>query len=145
MAKAATTQASVTAGAVMHQGVIDCPPQTPMVDVAAQMAHHCVHSVVVRGLARGPHGSERLIWGIVSDLDLMRAAAAGEMQRSAGELAGSAVLTVSPDDDIATAARIMAENDCSHLVVVSPAGEPVGVVSSLDVAGALAPSMRRGV
>ena len=33
----------------------------------------------------------------------------------------------------------MADHECTHLIVVSPdAGEAVGVLSSLDVAGALA-------
>ena len=140
-----TTQAGrVTASAVMHHGVITCPPQSPLGEVAARMAHHCVHCVVVHGLAAGPHGSERLVWGIVSDLDLMRAAAAGEMDAQAGAIAATEVVTVTPDDDLAKVAQLMSEHESSHLVVVSPAGAPVGVVSSLDVAGGLAPSLRSG-
>jgi CBS domain-containing protein len=126
---------------VMHAGVIDCPPQATLREVAASMASRGVHCVVVDGLARAPGGTERLVWGIVSDVDLMRAAAAGRLDDQAGELAVSEVVTVEPHEPIDTAARLMAEHDSSHLVVVDPAsGRPTGVVSSLDVARAIAGS-----
>ena len=67
----------VPASAVMHHGVIAAPPHTPLVDVASQMADNGVHCVVVEGLARSRGGQETLVWGILSDLDLMRAIAAG--------------------------------------------------------------------
>jgi CBS domain-containing protein len=48
-------------------------------------------------------------------------------------------VTVEPDDSIETAARLMREHEVAHLVVLEPSvGFVVGVVSSLDVAGALA-------
>ena len=144
MAKTTTSAGGVTVSTVMHQGVITCPPQTPLADVAARMAHHCVHCIVVQGLARGPHGSERLVWGIVSDLDLMRATASGQMDAQASEIAATEIVTVGPDDDVTDVARLMSEHESSHLVVVSAGGDPIGVISSLDVAGALAPSLRSG-
>jgi len=63
----------------------------------------------------------------------------------AGEVAASEIVTVDSSDRIDRVARLMAEHDCTHLVVVSPeTGEPVGVVSSLDVAQGLALSKQLG-
>lgn len=144
MTKTTTGTGRATVAAVMHHGVITCPPQATLADVAARMAHHCVHSVVVRGLARGPRGSERMVWGIVSDMDLMRAAAAGEMDVQADAIAATEIVTIGGEDDLTTVAQLMSEHELSHLIVVSATGDPVGVISSLDVAGALAPALRSG-
>ena len=128
-------------GDAMHRGVIDAAPQTPVAEVAALMSASRVHCVVVEGLVRRGDQGEELVWGIVSDLDLMKAAAAGLMGSSAGEIAATEILTVEEDDDLAVAARMMAEHECTHLIVVSRRmGEPVGVISSLDVARVLAGS-----
>jgi CBS domain-containing protein len=123
---------------VMHSGIIDCPPQTPLRDVASLMAENSVHCVVVDGLARGPHHTERLVWGVISDVDLMRAAGAERMGGEAGEIAATEIVTINPHEDIQRAAQVMGEHDCSHLIVIEPdSGRPLGVVSSLDVAQAL--------
>jgi len=125
-------------GEVMHHGVINAPPQTPLEEIAAQMASNSVHCVVVEGLARGRDRQEELIWGIVSDLDLIKAAATGRGGVSAGEIAATEIVTVEISDGVERALQLMAEHECTHLVVVSAEGEPAGVISSLDVAGALA-------
>jgi len=36
---------------ILHKGVISSAPQTPLWEVAALMAHHCVHCIVIDGLA----------------------------------------------------------------------------------------------
>jgi len=130
-----TTQVST----VMHEGVLDCAPQTPLAEVAALMAARRVHCVVVDGLARAEHGGERLVWGLVSDRELMEAASESRLDASAGDVAAGEVVTVEPSDTAREAARLMAEHDCSHLIVADPqTGRPLGVVSSLDVARAAA-------
>jgi CBS domain-containing protein len=129
---------TVSVGEVMSNGVIDAAPQTPLLAVAAQMAERGVHCVVVDGLARGRGGSEELAWGIVSDRDLISAAAAGRLGASAGEVAATEIVTISPSEPIEQAVRLMAQHECTHLIVVSDDGEPVGVIASLDVAAALA-------
>jgi CBS domain-containing protein len=144
MNPAASTSPTISVSTVMHHGMVNTPPQTPLTEVAAQMAHHCVHCVVVDGLARGPRRSEKLVWGILSDLDLMKAAAAGAMEETAGEHAGTELTTIYARDTVDHAAQLMAEHESTHLVVVSPeTGMPIGVISSLDVAGALAPPLDR--
>lgn len=134
-----STAPAVAVGAVMHHGVINIPPQSTLEEAAGEMAHHRVHCVVVEGLARGANSRERLVWGLLTDLDLMRAVAAGRLDVSAGELAASEIVTVDPADSIEHVAQLMAEHDSTHLVVVPPdTDRPTGVISSLDVAGALA-------
>jgi CBS domain-containing protein len=118
----------------MHSGVIDCPPQTPLRDVVAMMAEARVHCVVVDGLASGPRHTERLVWGAITDLELMRAASAGELDQQAGKLAATEIVTINPHDHIHQAAQVMSEHECSHLIVIDPDSDrPIGVVSTLDI------------
>ncbi|HEX5308991.1 MAG TPA: CBS domain-containing protein [Solirubrobacteraceae bacterium] len=128
---------------VMHPGVIDCPPQTPVSEVVALMAEHSVHCVVVDGLARDRHHNEQLVWGILSDVELMRAISDERIDVQAGSVAATEIVTIAPEDDVHRAAQLMSEHECSHLVVADPnVGRPVGVLSSLDVARALAWGVR---
>lgn len=138
------TSRTISVNDVMHSGVINCPPETPFHQVAALMAEHTAHCVVVDGLARGPHHSGRLVWGTVSDLDLMRAVASGGLDGETGDAATGELVTVSPDESIERAAQIMGEHNCSHLIVVAPdSGKPLGVISSLDIARGVAWGSRK--
>jgi CBS domain-containing protein len=113
----------------MHHGVLSCGPDDPIRDVAAIMANHRVHAVLITDR----EGGRPL--GVVSDLDLAAAAARGEDQATAQEAAGREPLTVSADAPVQHAARMMSEHRVSHLVVVEGAsGYPVGVISTLDLA-----------
>jgi CBS domain-containing protein len=73
---------------------------------------------------------------VVSDLDVARAAgrsARGEEVR-ASDSCGPA-LTAEPDEKLTDAARRMADRQASHLLVLErETGEPVGVLSCLDIA-----------
>jgi len=128
------TRPTQAVSAVMHSGVIDLPPQATIQEAAAEMAAHRVHCVVVEGLARGRDRQETLVWGILSDLDLMKAIASERFDAEAGDLAATEIVTVEESETIERAAQLMADHDCTHLVVVAPSGAPVGVISSLDVA-----------
>ena len=121
---------------VMRDGVVGCTPQTPLTEVAQLMSEHRIHCVVVAGLEEDPHGTH-LIWGVVSDLDLARAAAIAE-DGTAGQIAATEPLTASPSDSLADVAQTMGEHDVAHLLVVDHRTQPIGVVSTLDVARALA-------
>jgi signal-transduction protein with cAMP-binding, CBS, and nucleotidyltransferase domain len=122
---------------VMHPGVMSCPPDAPLLAVAQTMATHHVHSVVVSGVASDPVHGEHLVWRLISDMDLVRAAESGIEGRSAEEIAQTEPVTVNPSISLAAAAQLMTEHGTAHLIVTS-AGAPIGIVSSLDVAGALA-------
>ncbi|HEY0415648.1 MAG TPA: CBS domain-containing protein [Gaiellaceae bacterium] len=119
-----------TVGDVMTPGVLTCLPATPLRGVARMMKRHRVHAIVVFGADDSLHP-----WGVVSDLDLVAAIGTAA---NAGSVAASPVVTVTAELTLEHAATLMAENQTSHLLVVSDAGLPVGVVSTLDVAGALA-------
>lgn len=122
---------------VMRAGVVACTPDTPLTEVAALMSEHRIHCVVVGGLQEDRYATE-LIWGVVSDLDLARAAAAGE-ELTAGQVAATEPVTASPTDTLSAVARVMGDHDVAHLVVVDDRNaEPVGVISTLDVARAFA-------
>lgn len=119
-----------TVGEVMTPGVLTCLPVTPLRDVARMMVRHRVHAIVVFGTDDRLHP-----WGVVSDLDLIGAIGT---EANAGSVASSPVVTVTPELALEHAATLMAENETTHLLVTSDKGLPVGVISSLDVAGALA-------
>ena len=126
-----------TVADVMRPGVMSCAPDAPLVTVAQTMATHHVHSVVVAGLATDDAGGDHLIWGLVSDMDIVRAARAGIDGHTAADAARTEVVTVEPSTPLAEAAGLMDEHDTAHLIVTS-GGQPAGIVSSLDIAGALA-------
>jgi CBS domain-containing protein len=120
----------------MHHGVLTCPRDTPLVKVASIMAERRVHCVVVHdGERPGDEG-----WTVVSDRDLMAAAAADRIDEPvAGEVAGTSVPSIGSAEPLTRAAQVMAEHDVSHLIVLGASnGRPEGVLSSLDVAMVLA-------
>lgn len=116
----------------MRVGVVSCAADTPLREAARIMATYRIHSIIVFDLEGGP-------WGVISDLDL--AAAAGENldERTVGDVASTELVTVSAEEELARAAQLMTEHEVAHLVVVQPQnGHPVGVLSTLDLAGVLA-------
>lgn len=123
----------------MHPGLISCSLETPLRAVARMMATYRVHAVLVTA-----HGEEELprggFWGIVADTDLLRAAGSADIdEQPVRTVAATPVVTVASSDELAHAAQLMVDRAASHLVVVERrSGRPVGVLSTLDVARALA-------
>lgn len=115
-----------TVGEAMNPGVLTCLPVTPLRSVARMMARHCVHAIVVFDTDDRLHP-----WGVVSDLDLV---AAIGTHANAGTVATSPVVTVTPELTLEHAAKLLAENETSHLLVISDEGLPIGVLSTLDIA-----------
>jgi CBS domain-containing protein len=122
---------------VMHPGVMSCPPDAPLVTVAQTMATHHVHAIVVGGIGTDPVRGDHLVWGLISDMDMVRAAEVGIEGRTAEEIARTEAITIEPSTSLGTAARLMDVHNASHLIV-SSGGAPIGMLSSLDIAGALA-------
>lgn len=122
---------------VMHPGILTCSRETPLRSVARMMAAYDIHAVVVFG-GRGT-SDEAQVWGIVSDLDLVGAALAGDLDGlTAGLTASTPVLMVSGRETVDEAARRMIENATTHLIVIEPdTRQPVGVISTLDIAAGL--------
>jgi CBS domain-containing protein len=126
-----------TVADVMRPGVMSCPPDFPATVVARTMATHHIHAVIVDGVRRDAVHGEQLVWGVVSDMDLVRAAGSGADDLTAGDLAATEPVAVEPGLPLPEAARLMDEHGTAHLIVIEE-GRPIGVVSSLDVAGVLA-------
>jgi CBS domain-containing protein len=127
------TLARYTVLNALQMSLIECEADASVRSIARAMADNTVHCVVVRGIEREDRSGNRIRWGIVSDLDLMAGLRPGFNQATAGELAASEVIVMNPSDTLEHAAQLMAEHETGHAVVVD-AGEPVGIISTLDVA-----------
>lgn len=132
MAATSTSLEGITVADVMHRGVVTCSPTTSLVTVARKMAAHRIHCVVVRR-----HDTD-VVWGVVSDLDLVSAASLGFADGTAGSAAATPAVTAHPRDGIRRAMQLMVEHQVTHVVVVDDDDRPRGVISTLDVAEALA-------
>lgn len=123
----------------MHPGVLTCTRETPLRDVAHMMATYRIHAVIAFG-GESDDVSGPELWGVVSDLDLVQAAASGQIEdRTAGGTAVTPVVTISAEDTLTRAAQLMSEHEITHLVVVDEGSRrPTGVLSTLDVARTLA-------
>lgn len=120
----------------MRRGVLSCPPETGIRAVAEMMAANHVHSLVVTGFGDGGPGRDG--WAVISDLDLMNALRTeSEEEPTAADVAKRPVV-VAASDSAGRAAQLMCEHSTSHLVVVDEEARPAGVVSTLDLAAALA-------
>ena len=89
----------------MQLGLSHCAPDDDLSAVARTMAEQRVHSVVVAGIARRDHPGEHLGWGIVTDMDLMCALRPGAGDPTAGEVAGTEIVTISPRDSLEQAVQ----------------------------------------
>jgi CBS domain-containing protein len=124
-----------TVADVMRHGVITCTPETTLRTVARMMSGYHVHAVVV---TEDDGDGVLSPWGLVSDFDVLRAAHAGAEDLTAGEVSRSPAVMIGPSDKLEDAAELMKEHGTGHLVVTAPDARPIGVVSTLDIAGALA-------
>ena len=128
---------NATVGDAMRTGVMSCEPDLPAETAARMMATHHIHSVVVEGIHRDPVDGERLTWGVVSDMDPLHAARTGIDDLTVGEIAATEPVTVEASLALSEALRLMEEHETAHLIVADQ-GRPVGILSTLDIAGVLA-------
>jgi len=126
-----------TVADAMHLGILSCEPDAALTDVAMLMAMHHVHCVAVVGISH--EEPECFVWSIISDLDLVRAGVANGSEATARSIATEPIVVVDPAMPLREAAREMLAHSVSHVVVADPvAKRPVGVLSTLDLAGVLA-------
>lgn len=127
--------AGATVRDAMQLGLFHCLPDADLRTLARIMVERSIHCVVVGGVHREEHSGERLIYGIASDLDLMRGLSEPAGARIASDVATTELISVWPTDTLETAARLMTEHATAHLIVASPQTVlPVGIVSTLDIA-----------
>lgn len=118
---------------VMHTGILATDPSTPLRVVAQLMAEHRVHAVAV---ADPDHVRRPLGFVTVAEI---AAAAADNVDETAGQAAAAEIVTVPSTESIDTAARLMVEHSVDHLIVVDAgSGHPSGILSGLDIAAAYA-------
>jgi CBS domain-containing protein len=126
-----------TVADAMHPGILSCDSDATVTEVARMMSTHHVHCIVIRGGAEGPT-DEPSVWGLVSDLDLLRAGLRPDAPDTVGELAVKPVVKIETTAALRDAAQLMLAEDASHIVAVNPrSGRPVGILSTLDIAGVL--------
>lgn len=125
-------------GDAMSRGVISCTPETPLRVVARMMATFGVHAIFVFE-HQDEDDEARSLWAVVSDLDLVAATRLDLDTLTAGATAVTPLVTVAADGVIGEAADLMAQHGVAHLAVIDPASRrPIGVISTLDVARAVA-------
>ena len=126
-----------TVSDAMHPGILSCEPDATLTEVAKIMATHHVHCAAVVGISH--QEPECFVWGIVSDLDLVRAGIGDGTAETARALAKQPVVIVEPAMLLSDAAGEMLARGVSHAVVADPVAQrPIGVLSTLDIAGVLA-------
>jgi CBS domain-containing protein len=128
---------TATVGDAMSRGVISCPPETPLRVVARMMATFGVHAIFV---FEHPEEDETpRLWAVVSDLDLVAATGLDLDAVTAGVTAVTPLVSVGADSSIAEAGSLMAQYGIAHLAVTQPGSRrPIGVISTLDIARAIA-------
>ena len=128
------TLESIRVAETMHRGVFTCKPEATLYTVARLLAAHRIHAVAVAPAA------EEGCWGVVSVFDLATAVCDGSVnEATAGSVASVPKVFVGPDDTLTRAAQLMSEYETHHLIVlVRGTHRPVGIISTLDIAEALA-------
>ena len=126
-----------TVADAMHPGILACEPDSSLSEVAQIMATHHVHCVAVIGISH--EAPECGVWGVISDLDLVRAGIRSRDTTTARALAELPLVTVEPTVPLREAGELMLAHHVSHLVVIQPGtGRPIGILSTADVAGVIA-------
>jgi predicted transcriptional regulator len=126
-----------TVADVMRHGVMSCSPDATLVSVAQTMATNHIHAAVVAGIAPDREHGPQLVWAILSDIDIVHAAAAGALEATARDAARTEAATVEATMSLTDAARLMDRHRVTHLVVVEGT-RPTGIISTLDLIGAIA-------
>ena len=114
---------------VMHRGIIACAASAPLAEVATILVERRTHSAMV---------SDAAGLAFVTDMDLVAAALRDDPAPTAGALASPGLASVPTSATLELAASLVAMSPDGHLVVVDEQGFPAGVVSTLDIVGAIA-------
>lgn len=131
---------SITVRDMMSEGVITCPPDLRLADIADEILEAGVHALFVED-------EEGRIVGVVSDIDLLAGEwlLAGEEELqvladlTANELMSTPVTTADADAGVTEVAARMARERIHRLLVIE-AGQPVGVIAISDIVARLGAS-----
>ncbi len=116
----------------MHPGVVSCDSSTTVNEAARMMTTSQLRSLVVVDADCG-------LAGILSQTDLVNAkllnAESVDKGLTVGDIMTARVLTISPNDTIEEAARIMIKHHIHRIVVAEPDDlcHPIGILSMGDM------------
>ncbi len=118
----------------MRHGIFSCPAHASVRDAARTMASHHVHLIVVTSPTDGSP------LGILTDSALLEALLEkGADDRLLEDVADRSLDTISSEEPLLLAAELMRDRRTSHLIVRDAHnGRPIGMLSTLDIAGILA-------
>jgi len=117
---------------IMTTGVVTVRPDTPYRELAAMFREHRVSGFPVTA-------EDGTVIGVVSESDLLALAAGRHHHghratgQAAGDLMTHPAVTVSPDDPVQAAARVMHSHRLQRLPVVDRDGRLEGIISRSDV------------
>ena len=123
-------------GDVMTQEPVTCAPEEPI---------HKIYSLIVSsGFIAFPVVQKDEVIGIISRRDLLRAgnvriSVKNQADTTVDRVMTTPVISVTPDDQVATAARLMVDHDISILPVIDERKRIVGIIDRHDVSGCLTP------
>jgi len=123
-------------GDVMTREPITCAPEEPI---------HKIYSLIVSsGFIAFPVVQKDEVIGIISRRDLLRAgnvriSVKNQADTTVDRVMTTPVISVTPDDQVATAARLMVDHDISILPVIDERKRIVGVIDRHDVSSCLIP------
>ena len=120
----------------MSREPVTCAPEDPI--------HRIYNLIVASGFIAFPVVQKREPIGIISRRDLLRAgniriSVKNQADTTVDRVMTTPVITVTPDDPVATAARLMVDHDISILPVVDEKKKIVGVIDRHDVSSCLTP------
>ncbi|MGZ4179578.1 MAG: CBS domain-containing protein [Solirubrobacteraceae bacterium] len=131
-----TQLSRMTVAEAMRPGIISCPRNATLSTLASTLVTHGIHAVLVPPLNGGPLLS-------VSDMEIVRAAVE-RPEATAADIAREQMATVPIDATLDEAVEKMAIHYVTHLLATDPVGgEPLGILSSLDVAAVAGGSQPR--
>jgi CBS domain-containing protein len=127
-----------TVADAMHPGVLSCRRDTPLTDIARLMAARHVHCIAVMDVS-DHKPPEQFVWGIVTDFELLEAGLRDGAEPIAEAVAHQPTVHVESTMALRDVAQRMHDSGTAHVIVVEPRSRrPVGVLSTLDIAGVLA-------
>lgn len=117
---------AVTAGQLMQAPVAVIDASAPASEAAARLRREGLHRLVVTDMDRPV--------GVISVADLVRGLAPpGNPPRTVADAMSRGLLTCRAETTIAAAARAMSDRHSRSIVVVSARGQPLGMVTGLDL------------
>jgi predicted transcriptional regulator len=111
-------------------GLLEVTPDVPLGEVASLMANNRVHAVLVADPGAEP--------SVIADSDLIAAADSGHFDElAARDVAITEPVSVRDGESLERAAQLLNEHRVTHLVVRDHRRQPIGILSTLDVARAI--------